>query len=532
MIAWLVYTVAVTLLLCGAALAAEGAARLRGAPTRWSWMAAIVGALALPAVISTVSVQLPAGLAPANAPAPIALRDTTRPALTPTKWLAIESGPAVTAGAVAGGGADRLLERMWIAVSAAMLFALAAGAVALQVRKRRWAQREMQGVAVLVAPDAGPAVVGLVRPKIVMPAWLLDAPPHQQSLVLAHEQSHIDARDPQLLAVAIALLVLAPWNLPLWWMVRRLRHAIEVDCDARVLRGGHDARQYGETLVDVGQRQSGYLGAAAAMAESRSLLEQRIRIMLGKRGRDSRSMAVLLGGVALSMVAVAAQVGPPQTAPAVSPAVRIERQQVDLPASRLLDYEGTYQVDELMLMEVTRDGRRLWTQLTGQPKLELYAERQDAFFSRDVDAQVRFQRDGRGRVNALVLSQGGVEFVAPRLDRDGIAAASMKINRNLVRTQPHPGGEALLRRNIDLAREGKVRLEDLTPQFGQQAMRMLPRFQQELLPLGEIRSVTFLHVDGNGWDVYRVQHEHGQRDWHVMINSDGKVARAYSREVL
>ena len=523
MIAWLAYSVVVALLLCAAALAAEGAARLRGSPTRWIWISAIAASLLLPAAISTVSIQLPAGLAPAGVPAPIALREATRPALAPSKWLAIDSAPP----ADSVDDTNLLLVRAWMAASATMLLALAAGAVALQGRKRRWAQRDLQGVDVFVAPDCGPAVVGLVRPRIVMPAWLFDAPPLQQSLVLAHEQSHIEARDQQLLAFAIALLVLMPWNLPLWWMLRRLRHAIEVDCDARVLRGGHDLRAYGEVLVDVGQRQSGYLGAAAAMAESRSLLEQRIRIILGTPGRKSRALAVLFGGVALSMVAVAAQVAPPQSQPA-----RVERHQVDLPASRLVDYEGTYQVDEFMLMEVTRDGRRLWTRISGQPRLEQYAERQDEFFSRDVDAQVRFKRDERGRVNALALSQGGAEYVAPRLDRAGIAAASMRINQNLVRTQPRPGGEALLRRNIDLAVEGKVRFDDLTPQFGQQVRRVLPGTTKELAPFGKVKSIAFLTVDGNGWDVYRVQHEHGQRDWHILINSDGKVARAHTREVL
>ena len=498
MIAWIVYAAVVTLLLCGAALAAEGAARLRGSATRWVWIAAIVAALLLPAVISTVSIQLPAGLAPAATSAPVALRDATRPALTPSTWLAMESVPAVTVDSV---DTDLLLERAWMAASAAMLLALAASACALHVRKRRWPQRQLQGVDVLVSPDAGPAVVGLVRPRIVIPAWLFDTPAMQQSLVLAHEQSHIDARDQQLLSLAIGLLVLMPWNLPLWWMLRRLRHAIEVDCDARVLRGGHDVRQYGETLVDVGQRQSGFLGAAAAMAESRSLLEQRLRIMLKAPGRKSRALAVLLGGVALSMIAVAAQVGPPQSVSAIT---RVERHQVDLPASRLVDYEGTYQVDEFMLMEVTRDGRRLWTQLTGQPKIEQYAERQDAFFSRDVDAQIVFKRDARGRVNALVLSQAGAEYVAPLLDREGIAAASMRINQNLVRTRPRPGGEALLRRNVDLAVDGKVRLDDLTPQFGQQVLRFLPRITKDLAPLGKLKSITFLQVDGNGWDVYRI----------------------------
>jgi len=42
--------------------------------------------------------------------------------------------------------------------------------------------------------------------------------------------------------------------------LRRLRCAIEVDCDARVLKAGHDTASYGETLIVVGQRRSLYIG--------------------------------------------------------------------------------------------------------------------------------------------------------------------------------------------------------------------------------------------------------------------------------
>ena len=67
-----------------------------------------------------------------------------------------------------------------------------------------------------------------------------DALPSHQAAVIAHEQSHLEARDPQLFTLALALLVFMPWNLPLWWQLRRLRYAIEIDCDARVLKGGVD----------------------------------------------------------------------------------------------------------------------------------------------------------------------------------------------------------------------------------------------------------------------------------------------------
>lgn len=198
-------------------------------------------------------------------------------------------------------------------------------------------------------------------------------------------------------------------------MVRRLRHAIEVDCDARVLRGGHDVRACGEALVDVGQRQSGYLGAAAAMAESHSLLEQRVRLMLRSPGRKGRALGVVLAGVALSMAAIAAQVAPPAT----SVTSRAPRQQIDLPASRLVDYEGTYQVDEFILLEVRRDGRRLWTQMTGSPPIEQYAERQDAFLSRyRCAADLPARRTRRGHRSGAALARRRVRCAKAGSERD------------------------------------------------------------------------------------------------------------------
>src|SRR4051812_25005479 len=74
-----------------------------------------------------------------------------------------------------------------------------------------------------------------------------------------------------------------PWNVPLWWQLGRLRFAVEIDCDARVLRRGYDVSRYGETLVVVGERQSATIGMVAAMAKPRSLLERRIRNMLRKK---------------------------------------------------------------------------------------------------------------------------------------------------------------------------------------------------------------------------------------------------------
>src|SRR5258705_10894645 len=107
----------------------------------------------------------------------------------------------------------------------------------------------------------------------------------RQDMVIALWQPYLAAHGPLLLIVVLFLLVLMKWNLPLWWQLHRLRYAIEVDCDARVLRGGLDSIQYGETLIDVSQRPSGYIGSVSAMSESRSVLEQSINFMVSKAAK-------------------------------------------------------------------------------------------------------------------------------------------------------------------------------------------------------------------------------------------------------
>jgi hypothetical protein len=104
---------------------------------------------------------------------------------------------------------------------------------------------------------------------------------------------------------ALALVLVAlPWNLPLWLMARRLRRAIELDCDARVLARYPDVQRYGRVLLAVAQRRG--LGAALiapALAEPVSLTEERIVAFTTNAGLGRAARAALL---VVSTVAVGA----------------------------------------------------------------------------------------------------------------------------------------------------------------------------------------------------------------------------------
>jgi len=312
MLAWMIYVVVVTLLLGGAAFAGERSAHARKAPTRWLWGASIFASLLLPIVMSSVSIQIPSLSSAIDQTTPqklIPLRQITYAAARPSAWL------GAGAGSTAAPDMDAILASAWSGTSGLILLATLFNGAQLYWRQRAWERQLMAGVSIYVSEDVGPAVVGLVRPRIVVPRWITHAAPETQALVLAHEKSHLDANDAQLLAVAILLIVMMPWNLPLWWQLRRLRFAIEMDCDARVLKGGHDVSLYGETLIMVGERQSTNIAAVAAMSESKSFLEQRIRKMLWKQKKFAWVSATVLAGLGFVLAAGAAEVSPPNTAP-------------------------------------------------------------------------------------------------------------------------------------------------------------------------------------------------------------------------
>ncbi len=97
-----------------------------------------------------------------------------------------------------------------------------------------------------------------------------------------------------------------PWNVPLWWQLRRLRLAVELDCDRRVLSRGVDPEDYGRTLLHVARRRSLARAVPTAFViEPSSTLEKRIRAMRPEKvgGRAARS--VLAAGLAALLVALA-----------------------------------------------------------------------------------------------------------------------------------------------------------------------------------------------------------------------------------
>jgi hypothetical protein len=154
-----------------------------------------------------------------------------------------------------------IINRYWLLASGVLLIWGLANAmrVSYLVALSREGARDrrnppiVDGVPVVVTNQLGPATVGLLRSLVLVPRWVLALPERQRRYVLRHEDEHRRAHDAALLFVASLPIVLMPWNPALWWQVRRLCLAVELDCDNRVVKALGDAPAYGELLLKVAQ---------------------------------------------------------------------------------------------------------------------------------------------------------------------------------------------------------------------------------------------------------------------------------------
>lgn len=326
--AWMIYSLLVGALLYAAARAAEVVCRALGAPTRFAWALALCATLGLsgnalrsaaaPAASNTANRSVTHDTSEVIAPTGNAV---TMPVVRQSRWrFAMQSVRAalVTAGSTldpnALTGATRFDRELGIAAALCASAAICYLAMMLG-RLRRVARsceaRELDGCSVLVSDDVGPALIGIIRPRVVVPRWALSLSDAERRGILAHELEHASANDPALLSAAWLVVALSPWNVGIWGMFARLRLAIEADCDARVLQSHGDAKRYGKLLLTVYERTIASRTPRLAFVERRSHLEERVRRLARRapRLRSPRGIATVLA--ALMLTAVACEVTTP-----------------------------------------------------------------------------------------------------------------------------------------------------------------------------------------------------------------------------
>ncbi|MGH9663508.1 MAG: M56 family metallopeptidase [Bryobacteraceae bacterium] len=150
-------------------------------------------------------------------------------------------------------------------------------------------------VAFLVSPPeleaAGPLLVGLLRPAILLPRFLAAS---ENRLLLeaaiAHELAHLRRKDMLVYVVfeiALAPLAFHPVTL---WLRRKLTESRELACDEQVARESLSPVVYARRLLEVARNVVGRTAAIQALGVGEGgILERRIRALLEMPRRATRS---------------------------------------------------------------------------------------------------------------------------------------------------------------------------------------------------------------------------------------------------
>ncbi len=307
-IQWAGYALLWTALLSLFGACAESLIAGRQFPRRMLWLATMLASATLPAVVSfAAQPRVIAATFGAGASSPAS--DTSGASVSLLGWNQV----AVVA---------------WVISSLAVAAWLVFVHLHLQRSLRVARPSDVDGLAAVVSPEFGPAVVGVLRPRVVVPEWVLLLPVADRRPILLHELEHKEARDPLTQLAALCLVVACPWNPALWWQLQRLRLAIELDCDARVVRRHKlDPVHYGEVLLSARAITPPSLVSVLALVEHRSVLGRRIDALVA---RKRASLAATLGAMCGSTGVIAALALIP--APAMRTRIRLEPTKANEPA--------------------------------------------------------------------------------------------------------------------------------------------------------------------------------------------------------
>lgn len=300
----LLYFICVSACLSLAGVLAEDALPAR-VPRRWMWCVVVTLSLLVPPFIS-IQHSSPAFILWANGALGLSMpsaADAAPHTMLDRNWLDC------------GGEYGQIFNKVWL-VSSIMLLtwgvanAFRISRVSRSVRGDANRKALVDGVPVIVTDSLGPATVGFWRSRVLVPEWVLSLPGTQRQYVLRHEDEHRRAKDARLLCVMSIIVSLMPWNLPLWWQLRRLRLAVEMDCDTRVVTSLGDAPAYGELLLKVAQAASRGPRLQPALLGVGEL-ERRLTVLLAPAQRRL-ARRVLAPALAISLLLVVLSVPHPE----------------------------------------------------------------------------------------------------------------------------------------------------------------------------------------------------------------------------
>lgn len=172
-------------------------------------------------------------------------------------------------------------------------------------------------------------------------------------------------------------------------------------------------------------------------------------------------------------------------------------------------YVGQYQLAPNFILTVTREGDQLFTQATGQSKVQVFPESQRDFFLKVVDAQITFETDASGRATSLTLHQNGANMPAKRIEGEVTPAAPKERKEITVDPKLLDGyvGQYQLAPNfiLTITREGDQLFAQAT---GQPKVQIYPESQRDFFYKVVDAQITF-ETDASGRATSLTLHQNG-----------------------
>jgi CubicO group peptidase (beta-lactamase class C family) len=119
--------------------------------------------------------------------------------------------------------------------------------------------------------------------------------------------------------------------------------------------------------------------------------EELVVIMIDNASHGPAKIARELAAIALNQ---------PDTKPAVPKEITVDQK-------ILRTYVGEYELQPGFTITISLDGKQLKGQATGQPAFDLFAEKENLFYLKVVDAKIEFVRNEKGAITDLILYQNG-----------------------------------------------------------------------------------------------------------------------------
>lgn len=167
---------------------------------------------------------------------------------------------------------------------------------------------------------ATPVAAGIIRPRIVLPAFYTQWDDSTLRCALIHEAAHLKSNDILHKLVMSAATVIHWFNPLAWLMASNLDRDLEAACDERAIRllGNENLREYANTLLDLQAQQTALSICTAGFGTSAT--KERICLLLTKKKCTAITVFVLVLISVLCTAAFAVPVAAAEvaTAPASS----------------------------------------------------------------------------------------------------------------------------------------------------------------------------------------------------------------------